>query len=65
MKKLFLILLMLIALSLFLSCAKKNYAEKINPLLDKYIEAFAKIWDNLDEVLEVEIFPDEIYLRSC
>jgi hypothetical protein len=40
MKKIFLILLTLIALSLFLSCAKQNYSEKINPLLDKYVEAW-------------------------
>lgn len=29
-----------------------------------YIEAFEKLWNNLDEVLEVEILPDEIYLLS-
>jgi hypothetical protein len=40
MKKLFLILLILTALSLFLSCAKKNYSKKINSLLDKYLESW-------------------------
>lgn len=40
MKKMFLILLMLIVLLLILSCVKQNYSEKINPLLDKYIEAW-------------------------
>ena len=40
MKKIFLFLLMLIVLMLILSCAKENYSEKINPLLDKYIEAW-------------------------
>ncbi|OGU82229.1 MAG: hypothetical protein A2W11_10635 [Ignavibacteria bacterium RBG_16_35_7] len=39
-KKIFLILLILIVLSLFISCAEQNYSEKINPLLDKYIEAW-------------------------
>lgn len=33
-------------------------------LLDKYVKAFQKLWDNLDEVLEVKIGPDEIYLRD-
>lgn len=33
-------------------------------LADKYIEAFDKLWSNLDEVLEVKIEPDEIYLRG-
>jgi hypothetical protein len=40
MKKLSLILFILIALSLFLTCSKKNYSEKINPLLDKYLESW-------------------------
>jgi predicted ester cyclase len=40
MKKLFLIFIMLATLSQFLSCNKENYPEKINPLLDKYIEAW-------------------------
>lgn len=30
-------------------------------VLDKYIEAFQKLWDNIDEVLEVKLYPDEIY----
>ncbi|MCL4377299.1 MAG: DegT/DnrJ/EryC1/StrS family aminotransferase [Actinobacteria bacterium] len=33
-------------------------------LLDKYVEAFTKLWDNLDEVLEVKINPREIYLKD-
>ena len=40
MKKILFFLLMLIVLSLFLSCAKQNYSEKISPLLDKYLEAW-------------------------
>lgn len=40
MKNLLLTLLMLIALSLLLSCSRQNYSEKINPLLDKYIQAW-------------------------
>jgi len=33
-------------------------------LLDKYVEAFHKLWDNLDEVMEVTIKPEEIYLKE-
>ena len=33
-------------------------------LLSKYVEAFQKLWDNLDEVLDVKIGPDEIYCRE-
>lgn len=40
MKKLCLLFLMLIAISQFFSCTKENYAEKINPLIDKYISAW-------------------------
>jgi hypothetical protein len=40
MKKIILLLFVLLALSLFLSCNKHHYAAKINPLLDKYIEAW-------------------------
>jgi hypothetical protein len=40
MKKILFILLMLIALMLLMSCTKQNYSEKVNPLLDKYIEAW-------------------------
>lgn len=63
MKKLFLILLMLIALSLFLSCAKKNYAEKINPVLDKYIHAWntgnlSDLSNVVDSTFELRKVPD-------
>lgn len=40
MKKIFLILLMLLALSLFLSCVKEDQTKKINSLVDKYLEAW-------------------------
>ena len=33
-------------------------------LMDQYISAFQKIWDNLDEVMEVTFEPDEIYVRK-
>jgi dTDP-4-amino-4,6-dideoxygalactose transaminase len=33
-------------------------------LLDRYISAFQKLWENLDEVMDVEIGPEEIYLRE-
>lgn len=39
-KKIFLISMMLIALSQFLSCNRENYSEKINPLVEKYIQAW-------------------------
>ncbi len=63
MKKLFLILLILIALSLFLSCAKKNYAEKINPVLDKYIHAWntgnlSDLNSFVDSSFEIRKIPD-------
>lgn len=38
-KIIFLISMMLIALSQFLSCNRESYSEKINPLVDKYLEA--------------------------
>ncbi len=63
MKKIFLILLMLIVLSLFLSCDKENYSEKISPLLDKYLEAWntGKISDLnsfVDSSFELRKLPD-------
>jgi len=33
-------------------------------LMGKYIEAFQKLWDNLDEVLDVTFKPDENYLND-
>lgn len=33
-------------------------------LMDKYIEAFRKLWDNIDEVLEVRLKPGEIYIMD-
>jgi dTDP-4-amino-4,6-dideoxygalactose transaminase len=33
-------------------------------LMDKYFEAFQKLWSSLDEVLEVKISPEETYLRD-
>jgi hypothetical protein len=32
--------------------------------MDKYFEAFQKLWSSLDEVLEVKISPEETYLRD-
>lgn len=63
MKKLFFILLTLIALSLFLSCAKKDYSEKINPLLDKYIHAWntgnlSDLNSFVDSSFEIRKIPD-------
>ncbi len=63
MKKIFLILLMPIALSLFLSCAKQNYSEKINPLLDKYVEAWntgnlSLLSGVVDSSFEIRKIPD-------
>ena len=40
MKKIILLLFVLLALSLFLSCDKHHIAAKTNPLLEKYIEAW-------------------------
>ncbi len=40
------------------------YPPNIFELLDKYVEVFTKIWDNLDEVLGFKINPEEIYLRD-
>jgi perosamine synthetase len=33
-------------------------------LMDQYIEAFQKLWDNLDEVMGVTFNPGEIYIRE-
>ena len=33
-------------------------------LMDQYIEAFQKLWDNLDEVMDVTFQPGEIYIRE-
>jgi len=33
-------------------------------LMDKYAEAFGKLWDNLDEVMDVRIESGEIYLKE-
>jgi hypothetical protein len=33
-------------------------------LMARYIEAFQKIWDNLDEVMDVAFEPGEIYIRD-
>ena len=40
------------------------YPPNDSRLLSKYVEAFQKLWDNLDEVLCVQIDPEEIYLRE-
>lgn len=33
-------------------------------LLDQYVAAFHKLWENIDQVLEVSFEPDEIYLAG-
>ncbi len=33
-------------------------------LMNRYVETFAKLWENLDEVLRVELKPEEIYVRD-
>jgi perosamine synthetase len=33
-------------------------------LVDRYVAAFQKLWDNIDELLDVQIQPDEIYIRE-
>jgi perosamine synthetase len=33
-------------------------------LMDRYVQTFAKLWENLDEVLRVELKPEEIYVRD-
>jgi predicted ester cyclase len=63
MKKIFLFLLILIALSLFLSCAKENYSEKITPLIDKYINAWntgnlSDLNNVVDSTFELRKLPD-------
>jgi hypothetical protein len=60
MKKIFLISMMLIALSQFLSCNKGNYSEKINPLIDKYIEA----WNTGNASLFIGIVDSSFELRK-
>ena len=52
------ILMSLIALSLFSSCAEQDYSAKINPLLDKYIEA----WNtgNLSDLSSIVDFSFEL-----
>ena len=40
------------------------YPPNDTKFLRQYIEAFQKLWDNLAEVLEVQIGPEEIYLRE-
>ena len=40
------------------------YPPNDTTFLRRYIEAFQKLWDNLAEVLEVQIGPEEIYLRE-
>lgn len=32
--------------------------------LDRYVGAFAKLWENMDEVMDVPFEPDEIYIRD-
>jgi len=63
MKKIFLILLMLIALSLFLSCAKNNDPEKVTQLIDKYINAWntsnlSDLSNIVDSTFELRKLPD-------
>ena len=40
------------------------YPPNDTKFLGHYIEAFQKLWDNLEEVMEVKIGPEEIYLRE-
>lgn len=55
-KILLLILLMLIALSIMLSCNRPNYAKKINPVLDKYIMAW-----NTGDLSQLNAFVDSSF----
>jgi len=63
MKKIFLILLMLIALLLFLSCAKNNNSEKVTQLINKYINAWntgnlSDLSNIVDSTFELRKLPD-------
>ena len=63
MKKILFFLLMLIVLSLLLSCAKQNYSEKINPLVDKYLDAWntgniSELRSVVDSSFELRKLPD-------
>jgi len=69
MKKIFLFLLVLITLSLFLSCIKENYSEKINPLIDKYLKAWntgnlSEMNNFVDSTFELRKLPDFIPLSG-
>jgi len=69
MKKIFMILMSLIALSLFSSCAKQDYSEKINPLLEKYIEAWntgnlSDLSSVVDSAFELRKIPDYVPVRG-
>jgi predicted ester cyclase len=69
MKKIFLILLILIALSLFLSCAKQNNSEKIKPLIDKYLNVWntgnlSELNNIVDSTFELRKLPEFKPLRG-
>ncbi|MCJ7555029.1 MAG: ester cyclase [Ignavibacteriaceae bacterium] len=69
MKKIFLILMSLIVLSLLLSCAKQDYSGKINPLLEKYIEAWntgnlSDLNSVVDSTFELRKIPDFVPVRG-
>ena len=62
-KKIFLISMMLIALSQFLSCNRENCSEKINPLVDKYLKAWntgnlSLLKNVVDSTFELRKLPD-------
>ena len=68
-KKILLILLMLIVLSLFLSCKEQNYSEKVSPILDKYLEAWntgnlSDLSSVVDSTFELRKIPDYVPVRG-
>ena len=69
MKKIYSILMSLIVLSLFSFCAKQDYSAKINPLLEKYIEAWntgnlSDLSSVVDSTFELRKIPDYVPVRG-
>lgn len=62
-KKMILVLFILVPPLLFLSCAEQDYSEKINPILDKYLEAWntgnlSLLAGVVDSTFELRKLPD-------
>jgi len=60
MKKIIWLLMILLALTLLLSCVEQNISEKVNPLLDKYIKA----WNTGDISLLTGVVDSSFELRQ-